>query len=73
MAAAPIQIVSNGDPIARLYPDDLVSPEFAARILSVSPETLKNYRYRGIGPKAQKSGRRSVRYKVRDLLAYLDR
>jgi len=42
----------------------------AAKILAVSPQTLRNYRHLGKGPAYSKRGR-MVRYKVSDLLTYM--
>lgn len=42
----------------------------AALILSVSPQTLRNYRHIGKGPAYSKKGR-MVRYKVEDLLNFM--
>ena len=42
----------------------------AAKILSVSPQTLRNYRHLGRGPAYIKRGR-MVRYHVQDLLDFM--
>jgi hypothetical protein len=42
----------------------------AAMILSVSPQTLRNFRHLGRGPAYSKRGR-MVRYKVADLLEFM--
>jgi len=42
----------------------------AAKILAVSPQTLRNYRHLGRGPAYSKRGR-MVRYRVRDLLDFM--
>jgi hypothetical protein len=42
----------------------------AAKILSVSPQTLRNYRHLGRGPVYSKRGR-MVRYKILDLLNFM--
>ena len=41
----------------------------AARFLQVTPKTLKNYRWRGDGPRYRKHGGRVV-YHIDDLMAY---
>jgi len=43
----------------------------AAKILSVSPQTLRNYRHLGHGPAYSKRGR-MVRYQIRNLLSYME-
>jgi hypothetical protein len=43
----------------------------AAKILSVSPQTLRNYRHLGRGPAYSKRGR-MVRYQIRNLLSYME-
>jgi hypothetical protein len=52
--------------------DRFVNDVEAAKILGVAPQTLRNYRHLGRGPAYAKRGR-MVRYKVADLLAYMDR
>jgi hypothetical protein len=47
--------------------DDLLTVCEAASFLTVQPKTLRNWRCNGIGPKVQKIGTRSIRYRVRDL------
>jgi hypothetical protein len=42
----------------------------AARILSVSPQTLRNYRHRRLGPPYSKRGR-MIRYLISDLLDFM--
>jgi len=45
----------------------------AAKILSSSPQTLRNWRFLGRGPVYSKpSGGKMVRYKVQDLLDFMD-
>jgi Helix-turn-helix domain len=51
--------------------DRFVNDVEAAKILAVSPQTLRNYRHLGRGPAYSKRGR-MVRYKVADLLDYMD-
>jgi predicted site-specific integrase-resolvase len=43
----------------------------AAKILSVSPQTLRNYRHLGRPPVYYKRGR-MVRYKLADLLEFME-
>jgi DNA-binding transcriptional MerR regulator len=42
----------------------------AAELLGISPRTLEDWRWRGIGPPFYKLGRRIVRYRAEDLLAF---
>jgi hypothetical protein len=43
----------------------------AAKILSVSPQTLRNFRHLRRGPAYSKRGR-MVRYQIQDLLSYME-
>ncbi len=47
-----------------------VSDVEAAKILSCSPQTLRNYRCLGKGPAYSKRGR-MVRYRIQDLLDFM--
>ena len=51
--------------------DELLLPEEAAKVLRVSVATLKDWRYRGVGPAWIKVGQRP-RYDRRDLERYRD-
>jgi hypothetical protein len=44
----------------------------AAKYLDVSVQTLANWRWRNVGPKWTRTGR-SVKYRISDLDAYLNR
>lgn len=48
-----------------------VDTDGAAERLGVTPETLRNWRWRGDGPPFVKLGR-AVRYRLSDLSAWLD-
>lgn len=50
--------------------DRFVNDIEAAKILSVSPQTMRNYRHLGKGPAYSKRGR-MVRYRVSDLMAFM--
>ena len=50
--------------------DRFVNDVEAAKILAVSPQTLRNYRHLGRGPSYCKRGR-MVRYRVRDLFDFM--
>lgn len=53
-----------------MEPEQFVNDVEAAKILSCSPQTLRNYRHLGKGPVYSKRGA-MVRYRVADLLAYM--
>lgn len=52
-------------------PDALLNERQAAMLLGMSARTLQEWRYRGGGPKFVKTGR-SIRYRRRDLMAWID-
>lgn len=49
--------------------DQLLDTDRAARVLRVSPATMRQWRTRGVGPAYYKIGR-TVRYRVIDLREY---
>jgi hypothetical protein len=51
--------------------DRYVDDREAARILSSSPQTLRNWRFLGRGPAYSKRGK-MVRYKVQDLIDFMN-
>ena len=53
------------------HQDRFVNDVEAAKILSSSPQTLRNWRHIGRGPVYSKRGR-MVRYRVADLLDFMD-
>lgn len=55
-----------------LTPGDLLDEREAAAILAVSIQTLRNWRWRGEGPRFRKIGLRLVRYSRADLLAFIE-
>jgi hypothetical protein len=58
--------------VTPVKPDENVDEHGAARILGVSVQTLRNWRWQGVGPHYYKIGR-SVRYGcARHLLPFLD-
>lgn len=59
-------------PVLQLAPGDLLSETLAAAILGVAVPTLRNWRWRGEGPRYRKIGKRLVRYVRADLLAFLE-
>ncbi|MCU0894850.1 MAG: helix-turn-helix domain-containing protein [Rhodospirillales bacterium] len=63
------------EPAGRPLPADhaaLLYPAEAAHILGLSPRTLEHYRIAGGGPPYVSIGRRCVRYRRSDLIAWID-
>ncbi len=56
--------------LQNLRKDNYVSDIVAAKIIDVSPQSLRNWRHLGRGPVYHKRGR-MVRYKVQDLLNFM--
>lgn len=50
----------------------LISPEEVATLLGVPPGTLKQWRYKGTGPRSLRVGRH-VRYRPTDVEDWIDR
>lgn len=50
----------------------LLDEKETAELLRVSPKTLQQWRWRKTGPPAVRIGRRACRYRLSDLLAYLE-
>lgn len=59
-------------PAATLAPGDLLDERAAAAILGASVQTLRNWRWRGEGPRYRKIGRRLVKYLRADLLVFIE-
>ena len=59
-------------PAATLAPGDLLDERKAAAILGASVQTLRNWRWRGQGPRFHKIGQRLVRYRRADLEAFIE-
>ncbi len=57
---------------APLNPGDLMDENEAAAILHARVQTLRNWRWRGEGPRYRKIGQRLVRYLRADLLAFIE-
>ncbi len=57
---------------APLNPGDLVTETEAAAILGARVQTLRNWRWRGEGPRFRKVGQRMVRYHRADLAAFIE-
>jgi Helix-turn-helix domain len=56
--------------MALLNPGDLVDETEAATILGARVQTLRNWRWRGEGPRYRKIGLRLVRYHRADLASF---
>jgi hypothetical protein len=54
-----------------LVPGDLLTEKEAAAILGARVQTLRNWRWRGEGPRFHKIGLRLVRYHRADLAAFI--
>ena len=53
-------------------PADLLDETEASASLSVAVQTLRNWRWRGEGPRFVKLGKRAVRYRRGDLDAFVE-
>jgi len=54
------------------YLEALITEADAAEFLSFAPRTLANWRFRGGGPKFVRFRARTVRYRRKDLVAWLE-
>jgi len=54
-------------------PDRLLTEKQAARYLGFSPRALQNWRLRGGGPLFVKISNRAVRYRLSDLIQWVER
>lgn len=52
--------------------DRLLTPSEAAQLLTLQPSTLAEYRTTARGPKFVRLAKNLVRYKLSDLLSYID-
>ena len=59
-------------PAIKIGPGDLLDERAAAAILGASVQTLRNWRWRGEGPRYRKIGKRLVRYARAGLQAFLE-
>lgn len=64
--------IENHDNASREDLDRLVDEREAASILCYSVRALQNWRHRGGGPKYVKVSARSIRYRRRDLLDWIE-
>jgi len=53
------------------HPDTLLTTPQAAELLNLRPQTLHEWRSRGIGPPFHRLGARAVRYRVADLWEWM--
>ncbi|MHB1873024.1 MAG: helix-turn-helix transcriptional regulator [Steroidobacteraceae bacterium] len=51
--------------------DELIDERAASALMNVAVRTLRNWRWRGAGPRYHKVGARTVRYRRADLDAFL--
>ena len=65
-------ITPTPQPAPTLAPGDLLDEREAATILSASVKTLRNWRWRGAGPRFRKIGLRMVRYSRADLQTFVE-
>lgn len=56
---------------APLQAGDLLDEREASAVLGVAVQTLRNWRWRGVGPRTRKLGARMVRYHRADLAAFI--
>lgn len=55
------------------YSDKLINEREAASFLGYSIRALQNWRYRGGGPRFVKVSARSVRYRLKDLIDWIEK
>ena len=65
-------ITPTPQPAPTLAPGDLLTEREAAAILGVAVPTLRNWRWRGEGPRFRKIGLRMVRYSRADLQIFIE-
>lgn len=63
-------IRNEGYPVG--YLDQLIPEKEAAKFLGYTPRALQNWRLRGGGPEYIKVSARSIRYRRRDLMAWVE-
>lgn len=54
------------------YENEILDTKDAAKFLRLSTKTLENWRCRGFGPRFLKLSRKAVRYRVVDLVSWMD-
>ena len=66
-------LVATAQPIAApLNPADLLDEREVAAALNVALNTLRNWRWKGEGPRFVKIGKRAVRYRRSDVYAFIE-
>ena len=65
-------VTPTPQPAATLAPGDLLDEREAAAILGAGVQTLRNWRWRGEGPRFRKIGKRLVRYARADLQTFIE-
>lgn len=53
-------------------PDSLLREDAAAKLIDFTPRALQEWRRRGCGPRYVRVSARAVRYRRRDLLAWIE-
>lgn len=51
---------------------EYMSPALAAKYIDTTPSTLNDWRWKGTGPRFFKMGRKHIRYRRRDLDAFME-
>ena len=64
--------IETPTPPSAANPADLLDENEAAASLSVAVQTLRNWRWKGEGPRYVKIGARLVRYRRGDLAAFVE-
>ena len=52
--------------------DYLLTTRQVAKMVGLAPYTVAKYRMKGVGPKYLQLGRKTIRYKKSDVLAWVD-
>jgi predicted DNA-binding transcriptional regulator AlpA len=69
-----MQINGITDPLADpAFLDRLINETQAAEMFGYSVSALQNWRVRGNGPRFVKPSKRNIRYRIRDLIAWVDK
>lgn len=69
MVSSPAQKTESRDPD---YLDSLIDERLAAKFVGYTVRALQNWRVRGGGPRFVKVSSRSVRYRRRDLIEWIE-
>lgn len=60
------------DPLIFADPDYLMTEQQTSELTNVAIQTLRNWRVRGSGPKFIRVSSRAIRYRRRDLMAWVE-